>query len=148
MEYNVEMARPAVTDPFEAIAQPRRRQVLETLARYQTQGCPVNDLVVSLGLPQPVVSKHLAVLKEVGLVSIEKKGRQRIYHLNGDGLRAVHAWAARFERFWTHQLASIKEHAERRAKEVLTQEESHHDHDRTGSADNSDQQERDHRGDT
>lgn len=119
MEYVIRMARPTVSlDPFEALAQPRRRQVLETLARYQTPGCSVNELVLSLGLPQPVVSKHLAVLKEVGLVSIEKKGRQRFYQVNGEGIRVIHSWAARFEKFWTHQLGSIKERAERRAREA------------------------------
>jgi DNA-binding transcriptional ArsR family regulator len=124
MEYNYGMGRPGVTaDPFEAIAQPKRRQVLETLARYQTAGCPVNELVVSLGLPQPVVSKHLAVLKEVGLVSIEKRGRQRFYRVNGEGIRTVHEWAGRFERFWTHQMTSIKERAERRAREQSTPQE-------------------------
>jgi len=113
------MARPTVTaDPFEAIAQPKRRQVLETLARYQLPGCSVNELVLKLGLPQPVVSKHLAVLKEVGLVSIEKKGRQRFYQVNGQGIRTIHEWTSRFEKFWTHQVNSIKERAERRAREI------------------------------
>ncbi|MDB5297278.1 MAG: sdpR 3 [Phycisphaerales bacterium] len=127
------MARRTVSsDPFEAIAQPKRRQVLETLARYPGAGCPVNELVVSLGLPQPVVSKHLAVLKGVGLVSLEKRGRQRFYRVNGEGIRAVHEWAARFERFWTHQLTSIKERAERRARDLPTpntSEEPRRDHD-------------------
>ena len=116
------MARPSVADPFEAIAQPKRRQVLETLARYPTPGCSVNELVVSLGLPQPVVSKHLAVLKEVGLVSLEKRGRQRFYQVNGDGVRTIHEWAGRFERFWSHQLSSIKERAERRARQLESQQ--------------------------
>jgi DNA-binding transcriptional ArsR family regulator len=124
------MARPTVSlDPFEAIAQPKRRQVLETLARYQTPGCSVNELVISLGLPQPVVSKHLAILKEVGLVSIEKRGRQHFYQVNGDGVRTIHEWASRFEKFWTHQLSSIKERAERRARELSAQEEPRHDPD-------------------
>src|SRR5688572_27985102 len=119
MSYNLRMARPTVSsDPFEAIARPARRHVLETLARYPTAGCSVNELVISLGLPQPVVSKHLAILKEVGLVSIEKRVRQRFYQVNGEGVRAIHAWAAGFERFWTHQLSSIKERAERRAREL------------------------------
>ena len=120
------MARPTVSsDPFEAIAQPKRRQVLETLARYQTAGCSVNELVLSLGLPQPVVSKHLAILKEVGLVSIEKRGRQRIYQVNGEGMRTIHEWASHFEKFWTHQLSSIKERAERRARESAQTKENH-----------------------
>lgn len=116
------MARPTVaSDPFEAIAQPRRRQVLETLARYQSPGCSVNELVIALGLPQPVVSKHLAVLKGVGLVSHEQRGRQRFYQVNGEGLRTIHEWASRFERFWTHQIESIKQRAERRARELDSQ---------------------------
>jgi DNA-binding transcriptional ArsR family regulator len=128
MEYSSAMARPTVTlDPFEALAQPKRRQLLETLARYDAPGCPVNELVVALGLPQPVVSKHLAVLKEVGLVSLDKRGRQHFYRVNGEGVRAVHAWAARFEKFWTHQLTSIKERAERRARELSAQEKLHDD---------------------
>lgn len=122
------MARPTVSsDPFEAIAQPKRRQVLEALARHQSvgrpAGCSVNELVLSLGLPQPEVSKHLAILKEVGLVSIEKKGRQRFYQVNGAGVRTIHEWAARFEAFWTHQLSSIKARAERRARGTLAGEE-------------------------
>lgn len=126
------MTRPSVSlDPFEALAQPKRRQVLETLARYQTPGCSVNEVVVTLGLPQPVVSKHLAILKEVGLVSIEKRGRQHFYQVKGEGIRTIHEWASRFEKFWTHQLTSIKERAERRAKglasEFSTPEEPGHD---------------------
>jgi DNA-binding transcriptional ArsR family regulator len=128
------MARPTVTaDPFEAIAQPKRRQVLETLARYQIAGeefgCSVNELVVSLGLPQPVVSKHLAVLKKVGLVSMQQRGRQRFYQVNGEGVRTIHEWTGRFERFWTHQLNSIKARAERRAREISASEEPRHDDD-------------------
>lgn len=124
------MARPTVSaDPFEALAQPRRRHVLEALGRYETPGCSVNELVVSLGLPQPVVSKHLAVLKEVGLVSVEKRGRQRFYQVNGEGIRAVHEWAGRFERFWTRQLSGIKERAERRARELSTPQDPNHDDD-------------------
>ena len=125
MEYDAAMPRPSVADPFEAIAQPKRRQLLDALARYQPAGCSVNELVVSLGLPQPVVSKHLAVLKEVGLVSIERRGRQRVYQIEGEGLRAVHEWASRFERFWTQQISSIKERAERRAREVARHKEQH-----------------------
>jgi DNA-binding transcriptional ArsR family regulator len=103
--------------------------VLETLARYQTPGCSVNELVLTMGLPQPVVSKHLAVLKEVGLVSIEKKGRQHFYQVNGEGVRVIHEWTSRFEKFWTQQISNIKERAERRAKELAAKPEARHEPD-------------------
>jgi DNA-binding transcriptional ArsR family regulator len=109
------MPRAATTlDPFNAIAEPKRRRVLETLARGEM---PVNDLVGRLGWPQPMVSKHLGVLKEVGLVSVRRDGRQRLYRVNGEKLKTIHDWAQLFERFWAHQLLSIKERAERKHKE-------------------------------
>jgi DNA-binding transcriptional ArsR family regulator len=109
------MARSATTlDPFSAIAEPRRRQVMEYLARGE---CPVNDLVLELGWPQPIVSKHLAVLKQVGLVSVRQAGRQRLYCVNGEGVKSIHNWAGMFEKFWSHQLDRIKEAAERKARE-------------------------------
>jgi DNA-binding transcriptional ArsR family regulator len=109
------MARaPATPDPFTAIAEPRRRQVLEVLAGGER---PVNDLVASLGWPQPQVSKHLGVLKKVGLVSVRRLGRQRVYRVNAEPLKPVHEWVKTFERFWTHQLDRIKARAERKGKE-------------------------------
>jgi DNA-binding transcriptional ArsR family regulator len=109
------MARAATTlDSFNAIAEPKRRRVLETLAAGET---PVNDLVDSLGWPQPVVSKHLAVLKEVGLVTMRQHGRQRLYRLNGEALKPVYDWTKAFERFWTHHLDGIKDLAERKQRE-------------------------------
>lgn len=109
------MPRAATTlDPFNAIAEPKRRRVLESLAVGEQ---PVNDLVDSLGWPQPVVSKHLAVLKEVGLVSMRQHGRQRLYRLNGEALKPIHDWAKTFERFWINHLDGIKALAERKQRE-------------------------------
>ncbi len=92
------MPRAATTqDPFNAIAEPKRRRVLEALADGEQ---PVNALVGRLGWPQPVVSKHLGVLREVGLVSVRKAGRQRLYRLEGARLRPLHDWLTRLERMW------------------------------------------------
>ncbi len=108
------MARAATTlDAFNAVAEPKRRQVLETLAHGEM---PVSDLVGRLGWPQPMVSKHLGVLKEVGLVTARRDGRQRLYQINGEKLKTIHDWAKMFERFWAHQLLRIKEQAERTHK--------------------------------
>jgi DNA-binding transcriptional ArsR family regulator len=108
------MPRAATTfDPFNAVAEPKRRQVLETLANGEM---PVTELVGRLGWPQPMVSKHLGVLKEVGLVTARRDGRQRLYQINGEKLKTIHDWARMFERFWAHQLLRIKEQAERTHK--------------------------------
>ena len=108
------MPRAATTlDPFNAVAEPKRRQVLETLAAGEMA---VNELVGRLGWPQPMVSKHLGVLKEVGLVDSRNQGRQRLYRVNGEKLKTIHDWAKMFERFWAHQLLRIKEQAERKHK--------------------------------
>lgn len=106
---------PTTSDVFNAIAEPRRRQIVELLARRGPLA--VGALVAALGLPQPAVSKHLAVLHEVGLVSANRDGRQRIYQLEAHELRAVHTWISQFERHWSHQLARTKERAERRQRE-------------------------------
>jgi DNA-binding transcriptional ArsR family regulator len=102
------------TDVFNAIAEPRRREIIEVLAEG---GRPVGVLVETLGLPQPAVSKHLAVLRQVGIVTVSKRGRQRVYSLNADELKTVHDWTKAFERFWSHQLDRIKAAAERKARE-------------------------------
>lgn len=110
------MARAATTtDVFNAIAEPRRREIITILAR--TGETPVGDLVHLLNLPQPAVSKHLAVLREVGLVAAVRRGRNRMYRLNPEELRPVHDWVTRFERFWMHHTDRIKERAERLARE-------------------------------
>lgn len=95
------MARAATTtDAFNAVAEPRRRQILDLLAGGER---PVNDLVRQLGLPQPLVSKHLRVLREVGLVDVRDDGRQRVYRLDGRPLKAIHDWVQTYERTWTER---------------------------------------------
>jgi len=92
------MARAATTtDAFNAVAEPRRREILEVLAQGERA---VGDLTEALGIAQPQVSKHLKVLHEVGLVAVQEDGRRRLYRLNGRGLRPIHDWVARFERHW------------------------------------------------
>jgi DNA-binding transcriptional ArsR family regulator len=102
------------TDVFNAIAEPRRRQLIELLARHGALA--VSALVVAIGLPQPAVSKHLGVLRKVGVVSVDKSGRQRVYRLNAQELKSVYDWAKAFEQFWSHQLDRIKERAEEKAR--------------------------------
>ena len=110
------MARAATTtDVFNAIAEPRRRQIIELLARRGALA--VGALVGALGLPQPAVSKHLGVLRQVGVLSVDKSGRQRVYRLNPHELKSVYDWAKAFEHFWSHQLDRIKVRAEQRARE-------------------------------
>lgn len=109
------MARsPTTSDAFNAVAEPRRRQILDLLIAGER---PVNDLVSSLGLAQPQVSKHLRVLREVGLVTVRDSGRERLYKLNADNLKAIHDWVRTFEPFWDRQLDRIKERAERMASD-------------------------------
>src|SRR5438309_3345291 len=109
------MARaPTTSDAFNAVAEPRRRQILDILAKGER---PVNDLVSTLGLAQPQVSKHLRVLREVGLVDVRGSGQQRLYQLNAERLRAIYDWVRTFEPFWDRQLDRIKERAERMANE-------------------------------
>ena len=108
------------SDVFNAIAEPRRRQIVELLARRGALA--VGALVVTLGLPQPAVSKHLGVLRKVGLVSVEKDGQRRLYKLNGVQLKAVYDWVKTFERFWQHQVDRIKERAARKAAERKARE--------------------------
>ncbi len=111
----VAVARAATTaDAFNAVAEPRRRQILDLLARGER---PVNDMVAALHLTQPQVSKHLRVLREVGLVSVRGSGQQRLYTLNAERLKTIYDWVRTFEPFWDHQLDRIKERAERKANE-------------------------------
>ncbi|MGZ8599035.1 MAG: ArsR/SmtB family transcription factor [Actinomycetota bacterium] len=92
------MARAATTaDAFNAVAEPRRRQILDVLAGGER---PVNDLVEALGLGQPQVSKHLRVLRQVGLVDVRDEGRRRIYRLNGRSLKPIHDWVHAYEQTW------------------------------------------------
>lgn len=95
------MARAATTtDAFNAVAEPRRRQILDVLAGGER---PVNDLVARLGLAQPLVSKHLRVLREVGLVDVRDEGRQRMYRLNGRPLRPIYDWVKTYEQSWSQR---------------------------------------------
>lgn len=112
------MARsPTTTDAFAAIAEPRRRDLLGVLA---TGGGDrdVTWLVDQLGWPQPQVSKHLGVLREVGLVSVVQKGRRRVYNVNGKELQPVYDWVKKYEKFWEHQLSRVKERAEQKQGET------------------------------
>ena len=101
------MARAATTaDAFNAVAEPRRRQILDLLARGER---PVNDLVSLLRLGQPQVSKHLRVLREVGLVEVREDGRQRWYRLNAEPLRPIHEWVKRYEQSWNERFDALDE---------------------------------------
>jgi DNA-binding transcriptional ArsR family regulator len=99
------MARVATTaDTFNAVAEPRRRQILDLLAQRER---PVNDLVELLGLAQPQVSKHLRVLREVGAVDVREDGRQRLYRLNGHALKPIHDWVSSYERTWSDRFDQL-----------------------------------------
>ena len=99
------MARAATTaDTFNAVAEPRRREILEVLVAGER---PVNDLVHVLGLAQPQVSKHLRVLREVGAVDVREDGRQRLYRLNGESLRPMHEWLKQFEQSWSERFEAL-----------------------------------------
>ncbi len=112
------MARAATTtDVFNAIAEPRRRDVIAVLADGKEYA--VGEVVIRLRMPQPAVSKHLGVLRKVGIVSVIKRGQHRMYKLNAAELKPVHDWVKTFERYWTHQLGHIKERAERKALERI-----------------------------
>jgi len=99
------MARAATTaDAFNAVAEPRRRQILDVLAGGER---PVNDLVLELDLAQPQVSKHLRVLREVGAVEVRGEGRQRFYRLNGEALRPIHDWVKAYEETWNERFERL-----------------------------------------
>jgi DNA-binding transcriptional ArsR family regulator len=102
------MARAATTsDVFNAIAEPRRRQIIELLAKGERS---VNDVVGALKLAQPQASKHLAMLGKVGLVRVRKAGRQRFYRLNPEALKPVHDWVKSFERLWSERLDRLADY--------------------------------------
>lgn len=99
------MARAATTsDVFNAVAEPRRRQILDVLAGGER---PVNDLVSLIGLAQPQVSKHLRVLRQVGLVGVRERGRQRLYRLDGRPLKPIHDWVANYQRTWSERFDAL-----------------------------------------
>ncbi len=102
-----------VSDVFNAVAEPRRREILNYLALREHA---VGDIAAELRLEQPSVSKHLRVLLETDLVHVRRDGRRMLYRTNAEAIRPVHEWAGQFERFWQHQLNRIKERAERNKK--------------------------------
>lgn len=109
------MARAATTsDAFNAVAEPRRRQILDYLANEERQ---VGEIVLAIGLDQPSVSKHLGVLRRVNLVRVRRNGRHRMYQTNAAAIRPLYEWTETFERFWRHQLNRVKERAEAQAKQ-------------------------------
>jgi DNA-binding transcriptional ArsR family regulator len=117
------MARAATTtDVFNAIAEPRRRELIGVLADGREYA--VGDVVLRMRMAQPAVSKHLGVLRKVGVVSVIKRGQHRMYRLNAAELKPVHDWVKTFERYWTHQLDQIKQRAEKKALELLISKES------------------------
>jgi DNA-binding transcriptional ArsR family regulator len=110
------MARAATTsDVFNAVAEPRRREILQYLAIEER---PVGDIVIALRLEQPSVSKHLRVLRDVGLVRMRREGRRKLYRTNAMAIRPLHEWTSEFERFWRHQLTQVKQRAEAKMAEA------------------------------
>jgi DNA-binding transcriptional ArsR family regulator len=115
------MARAATTtDVFNAVAEPRRREIIGLLSDGQEWA--VNDVVVRLRLAQPAVSKHLGVLRKVGVVTAVKRGQHRMYKLEAARLKPIHDWVKTFERYWTDQISRIKERAEQKAMERIARE--------------------------
>jgi DNA-binding transcriptional ArsR family regulator len=110
------MPRAATTaDVFNAIAEPRRRAIVDALVDGRAHA--VGEVVARLGIPQPAVSKHLGVLRKVGIVSVSKHGQHRLYRLNARELKPVRDWLQTYDRFWRHQLSRVKERAERKTAE-------------------------------
>lgn len=117
------MARAATTaDVFNAIAEPRRREIIGMLEDGKEHA--VGDVVLRLRMPQPAVSKHLGVLRKVGVVTVSKRGQMRLYRLNAKELKPVHDWVKQYERYWTHQLDRIKMRAEQKMAERIARENS------------------------
>jgi DNA-binding transcriptional ArsR family regulator len=114
------MARARTTfDPFNAVAEPKRRKVLEALGSKEL---PVNAIVDLLGWPQPMISKHLGVLKKVGLVSERRVGRQRLYRVNAEQLKPIHDWTQNFQQLWDEQFDRLDEYLK-----ILQQKEKQHE---------------------
>jgi len=125
--YRIHMARAATTsDAFNAVAESRRREILNYLALQER---PVGEIVASLGLSQPSVSKHLRVLRDVGLVDLRRDGRQKLYRTNAEAIRPLHEWASTFERYWRRQLKRVKERAEGKVGRVQPDLSTRRNHD-------------------
>jgi DNA-binding transcriptional ArsR family regulator len=123
------MPRAATTsDAFNAVAEPRRRDILNYLALQER---PVGDIVAAMNLGQPSVSKHLRVLLDVGLVDVRRDGRRMLYRTNAEAIRPLHEWAGQFERFWRHQLSQVKARAEAKVSRGETNPNSRRNHDRS-----------------
>jgi DNA-binding transcriptional ArsR family regulator len=109
------MARAATTsDPFNAVAEPRRREILTLL---MVEELPVGAIVAATRLDQPSVSKHLRVLRDVNLVHVRRNGRHKLYRTNPEAIRPIHEWTRTFERYWQNQLLRLKERAEKKMDE-------------------------------
>src|SRR5271169_2273963 len=115
------MARAATTtDVFNAVAEPRRREVIGVLADGREYA--VNEVVVRLQMAQPAVSKHLGVLRKVGVVTVVKRGQHRLYRLQAEELKPIHDWVKAYERYWTDQLSRIRQQAEKKAMDRIARE--------------------------
>jgi DNA-binding transcriptional ArsR family regulator len=120
------MARASTTtDVFNAVAEPRRREIIGLLSDGQEWA--VHDVVIRLRLAQPAVSKHLGVLRKVGVVTAVKRGHHRMYRLEAANLRPIHEWVKMFERYWTNQISRIRERAEQKAMERIARENATRD---------------------
>ena len=117
-EYTASMSRAATTtDVFNAIGEPRRRQIIGLL--IDGQEWAVSDVVARVRIAQPAVSKHLGVLRKVGVVTVVKRGQHRLYRLHAAQLKPVHDWVKVYERYWTHQVSRIKQRAEQKAMDRI-----------------------------
>jgi DNA-binding transcriptional ArsR family regulator len=130
MHYRLMPRTATATDGFNAIAEPRRRQILNFLVLKERS---VGDIVEALGMEQPSISKHLRVLRDVGLVSVRRDGRLKLCRTNADAIRPLHEWTNMFERFWRLQLGRVKEHAEGKVGKVPADLDSRRNHDLDGN---------------
>jgi len=120
------MGRAATTtDVFNAVAEPRRREIIELLSDGQEWA--VNDVVIRMKMAQPAVSKHLGVLRQVGVVTVVKRGQHRMYRLEAAEMKPIHDWVKTFERYWNNQVDRIKERAEQKAMEKIARENRMHE---------------------
>jgi DNA-binding transcriptional ArsR family regulator len=108
------------TDVFNAVAEPRRREIIGIL--NDGQDWAVGAVVLRMNIAQPAVSKHLGVLRKVGVVTVIKRGQHRLYRLDAAKLQPIHEWVKAYERYWTHQMSRIKERAEQKAMERIVRE--------------------------